>query len=293
MIDADIAYLTKNYSKPFRLMIEVWPEAPVQTIPSTPQPVPYSDPNSTYRGILPDYILKGVSGNGIDAFAMDYGGYVAALWRPAVMDRYIALINYLGAKYDSNPYVELISAIPETGVAVLKTAAATDPTYSWSNFFAQLQRLAQAMTVSWPTTNRLIETNYASTGGGSSDMSAFIKFAYQKGLALGENDILYNNGSSGYETASEQIVRGAYVGLAPLIYQETSDWAIWQWETATGVEAYCYGSLKCTHLAWGNHHNYGTPAQNWSTGVVPALQAVKFRINSACPSSYANRCNTK
>lgn len=312
MIDSDLAFLaalSKKYGTTFRLIIAVREGATGSggTL-ATPQPVPYSTASMTYRGgILPDYIINGVSGLGKDAVLDGYGtGVHPALWRAPVMDRFIALIKYLGTKYDSNPNVEMFVPIGETAWNL--TPAPGD--LNGSNWTTQMKRLVDAVSSAWPTTVKILTNNFSGTNYSPADVVAVSQYAVSKGVGFGGPDILY--GSYG-ESVGALILRGAgttyvdarhpewgtanfgtvdYRGQIPIAYQEQANAYVWTGETSEGVESYAYNTLKATHVVWANHGTAGTAAQQWLTGVVPALTAVSYRINGACPAIYKGNCKT-
>lgn len=115
LIDADLAQLallsaaaTATYHKPinFKLIIVVSTYNYSHSMPVVPQD---TSPNS--RAAIPDYLVTGVTpGGDVFPFLTSVPVGLLAWWHPKVVDRMIALQNYLGARYDSNPEVEFIWA---------------------------------------------------------------------------------------------------------------------------------------------------------------------------------------
>jgi hypothetical protein len=204
------------------------------------------------------------------------------------MDRYIELLNFLGKKYDGNPYVEAIVAIGETGVSVASPPADLNA----AAFNTQLKRLVDALVTNWPTTNKVINNNWGATNTDAAALLSVSQYAASKGVGFGGPDILY---APYQETDGSLIHRGAggrfgttdYRLKIPSIYRESGAWSEL---TAAGVENYAYGTLKATHVMWQNHPGDHTTLLNWVTGLVPALNAVAFRVVTACPTSYVNGC---
>jgi len=297
LIDADLAALaalSAKYGVDFKLIIKFTFEATAnQRLPSVPQPTPYTSGASSYRGMLPDYIIA--SGN----IAVNPGGtgYEAAWWRSEVYTRYNTLIAAAGARYDANPHVEMFMPILETGVAI----ATLPGDYTPAAAVAAFNSIVAATAAAWPTTVKVFNSNWNPTGTGINDLLSASQNAVANGFGFGGPDILYPPQQA--ETFGSQILRGAggsfgsidYRGTVASAYQEEADYSNWTNETSVGVEAYTYNTLKSTHVLWSDHgtygNSYGASGDNWSD-VVAALQAQSFRIHSACPTNYSGGCNT-
>lgn len=156
VLDAILARLKTAYNKPKRLVIYLWL---------------YGGSLGQNDGsVLPMYIQQGqnygpspVAGSygwwGQNAKGQSAGRFAPALHRPAVMDRLIALVQALGARYDNEPYLEAINF--EEDAAITQSAsgyANPDPNYSDAAWLAQLERLLAATTAAFPHTN-VIEDN--------------------------------------------------------------------------------------------------------------------------------------
>jgi hypothetical protein len=106
-LDAILDRLKTHYGTPRHLVITLYPSGPV---------------GQWYKGddrVIPTYIQQDkaygpspVSGSygwwGVNANGAATGPYEPALWRPAVMERYIALVQALAAHYDNDPYFEAL-----------------------------------------------------------------------------------------------------------------------------------------------------------------------------------------
>ncbi len=94
--------------------------------------------------------------------------FTAALWRPKVMARFIALIQALGAKYNSEPLLEGI-LLPETNSLV---APGTD----WSDaaLEPQLESLITAAVQAFPNTNVAIMHNELGAQGPTNKFTNFL-----------------------------------------------------------------------------------------------------------------------
>ncbi len=309
LIDNDLAQLAQlsaadgvTYRLIILVMTETWTAAP---IPPAPQGAPYGAANNS-GSVVPDFLIDGISGNGSDVIAQsdNGGGYDLSLWRPAVMTRYIALLNYLGAKYDSNPNVEAIIPVSETGVPLTSSLPADYSSSAWDD---QYQNMAAFMSTSWPTTNKIFDDNWGVPGDPLPALSTqYAAIAANAGWGFGGPDVIYLapygvltplSGVGGNETSGEAVIRGEgsgygdtlYKGAVPLAFQVQANAYTWLNQTSAGTESYGYSSLGVTHFIWVDLGTNGTSTQDWS-GILSALGNVGYRINTACPSKYVNGC---
>jgi hypothetical protein len=299
---ATLAALSAQYGVDFKLIIEfTLADTGAHAPPSVPQPTPYSSGSSGYRnGMVPDYIIRGISGLGTDIVlsrSMPEGGYQAIWWRPAVNARYCALLAAAGARYDSNPHVEMIIPFQEVGIG-MNIGMPSD--YSSAAAVTGWNNISRTVATSWPQSVKIFNNNWYWTNSQLSDLLAISQYAVSQGFGFGGPDILYSPQQT--ETNGSMILRGAgggygtsdYRGKIPSAYEEQADYGVWINETSAGVETYAYNTLESTHVMWGNHGTYGNSwgasGDNWSD-VVAALQAQNFRIHSACPAEYVGGCN--
>jgi hypothetical protein len=122
--------------------------------------------------IVPQYIQQNAAyGNSPVSGSYGWWGYTAngtpnGMWAPAiyygpVMDRLIALVQALGARYDSDPNVEAIEFQEDATIAQAASAPRpADPNYSDANWYAQLQRLLSASTSAFPHTNVIMDNSW-------------------------------------------------------------------------------------------------------------------------------------
>lgn len=119
------------------------------------------------RSALPTYILNDPT-YGVSPVAGSYGWWggtgngntaVAALYRPAVMNEYIKLIQALGQRYDSNPLFEGV-IFPETSWVIGASADNGAPDYSDDSFSAEIVAWLKAATAAFPSTNIAVANTY-------------------------------------------------------------------------------------------------------------------------------------
>jgi hypothetical protein len=102
-----------------------------------------------------------VTGRGNGAFSGEIA--IARLWDPAVMDRLVALSNAYAARYDGNPYFEMLS--------IGESALPAWPGMSVPSLYQQVKRFYTAVATAWPHTMGRMVLNYTDT---DSSMKAFI-----------------------------------------------------------------------------------------------------------------------
>jgi hypothetical protein len=155
VLDAALARLKTAYNKPKHLIIGMWMYGQSglgnnqdwRVLPLYIQ----QDPKYGASPVAGMYGWWGPSSNGKST-----GQWAPAYYNPAVMDRYIALIQALGNHFDSDPYVEGLyiqedSAVAEAG----GNASPPDPKYSDQAWLTQLERLLTASTAAFPHTSVL------------------------------------------------------------------------------------------------------------------------------------------
>jgi hypothetical protein len=153
-LDALLERLKTQYGTPRHLVITLYPSGPV-TIwkPGDASTIPaYIQQDKAY-GASP------VSGSygwwGVNSGGASTGGYEPALWRPAVMDRFIALIQALAARYDNDPYFEGVM-FQEAVYHVI--AQGSD--YTNDGMTQQAKRLLTASTAAFAHTSVVFENTW-------------------------------------------------------------------------------------------------------------------------------------
>src|SRR5262249_28348654 len=93
-------------------------------------------------------------------------GYAAAIHRQVVMDRFIALMQAVGAHFDGDPNFEAIM-IQEDAWMVQRLSGAPD--FSVEAFSTQLKRLLTSVTAAFPHTSVVMQATWNGTKGNSTD----------------------------------------------------------------------------------------------------------------------------
>ena len=190
VLDAILNRLKTQYNKPKRLVIVIMPgtfAAPMRN-------------NSS--NTIPAYILNGseygpspIAGSygwwGMNAGGVSTGAYHAAFFRPAVMNRFIALINALGAHYDSDPNVEAFMIQEDSWMVGAWVGA---PDYSKTAFMPMMQQLLSASTAAFPHTNVVLQNTWLTTQQATMDLEAWM---VANRVAPGAADVLGLTGLQG------------------------------------------------------------------------------------------------
>jgi hypothetical protein len=85
-------------------------------------------------------------------------GLITGLWRPAVMDQYIAFMEAFAAEFDGHPALEQVSFVPETAYGISAPSRAAD--YSDAAYSTQLQRMYDAAALAFTQTTFTGGVNY-------------------------------------------------------------------------------------------------------------------------------------
>jgi hypothetical protein len=251
---------------------------------------------------IPAYILNDPA-YGPSETAGEYGYWMSnwgtpvpmpAKWRPAVMARWIALVQALAARYDGNPAVEAIIDRDETAWQI---DSGSD--YTVSAFRTQWDALASAASAALKRTTFIHQANWI-TGGDNQTMADFLQDAYVRRTGIGGPDIfgysqLHSNPAY---IASIGITMGAagtspgtdYRGKIPSIHDVQSPELIGGLGLFTPQDIFQFANqdLQASHILW----NYvGSGTGNWSS--VQAVIDSNPVTHLSCPTAYAAvGCNT-
>jgi hypothetical protein len=154
VVDTILDRLKTRYGTPRHLILNLYPSGPVgHWSKNDHRVVPgYIQDTSTY-GPSPVPGKYGIWGPSADGEIT--GAYEPALWRPAVMDRFIALIKALGDRYDKEPYFE--GMMFQEGVYHI-LAAGSD--YTHADMLTQVKRMLTSATAAFPHTNVIYENTW-------------------------------------------------------------------------------------------------------------------------------------
>lgn len=205
VLDAILNRLKTAYHQPKHLVVTI--------VPGTWAGAPASPANSN---VLPAY-LQNDSTYGPSPSSGSYGwwgpkagGYAAALYRPAVMDRMIALVQALGQHYDADPYFEALMFQEDAWMVGLWSTASD---YSASKAVTQFERLLTAATAAFPHTSIVMENTWA---GDVSLTQNFEQWMVNNRIAPGTADTVGQSAfNAGYASSPQGLNWGlqAYMGI--------------------------------------------------------------------------------
>jgi hypothetical protein len=196
-------------------------------------------------------------------------GYIAKLWDPAVMDRFIALYTALAKRFESEPYFE--------GIVFTETATGgVGGGYTAPAYIAQLTRGIKAIRAAWPTSSVIVYDNYIMNGTTQQQID-FMKMLLTVGVYFGGPDVLPPPAES---TTGEEIYRGE-VGGVDYRGRMRSGFSVQAPElggtkgafTPQQLFDHCAKTNKCRYMFWMRNTETGGPEQQWSTGILPFLRA--------------------
>ncbi|WP_181043668.1 hypothetical protein V5P93_005036 [Actinokineospora auranticolor] len=263
------------------------------------------DPGGFLNAVLPSYLTTDTTYGSAPKAGTNgwwYGGsgfaITAAVWRQAVTDRVIALLQALGARYNSNPDVE--------GVVLTETASQVGEGggYNDNTLLSQLERTLTAATAAFPNTNVVIENNFL---GNQPNTSALVLFQNSHRVAESGPDLLGKTAADKTSppkelTWGQQCVTG-YPGtgcanltgsIAVIQNVDEPELLGTQFQGAgapfTPLDIYHNGEdyLHASHLMWT--YLVGRPTNNWPT-IAAMVDTHPIRY-TACPTSYPG-CDTR
>jgi hypothetical protein len=187
VLDAIMTRLKTAYPKPKRMVLVVLPGTFAQKH------------SSNNGGSIPMYLQTDskygpspTSGSygwwGLNQDGVSNGLYSAALYRPAVMDRFIALNNALGAHFDGEPNFEGYM-IQENSWMVQGWAGAPD--YKTDLVIPQFKRMLTAATAAFPHTSVIMQNTWFTTAQPTVD---FEQWMVTNRIAPGAADVYGQTG---------------------------------------------------------------------------------------------------
>lgn len=250
-----------DYSAGFRLL-----DAEIEKLASlgkrliwNPHPAWWTSSGSTLpSGFIPVYLQSADYSGGAVRCAT---GWVARVWEKPVGDRWIAMMNAYGARYDSHPHMEMVKPFFESAIPWNSTYPAPS---SWNSEIALRNHMLVTLTEmrkSWPSTMLMANTSWIR------DMGQL--FAALPGLKAGAggtdmypHPYAYPGGSTHEDTESDRVYLGkgddrgvgrgvVYKGVIPYM-NENQDPVYSSKEGAyLPQELYKQGMLLGqTHFAW-------------------------------------------
>jgi hypothetical protein len=206
VLDSILNRLQTQYNKPKHLVIALMPGAFAGSMGSDDgSTIPlYIQQDSTY-GASPSTGSYGWWGPSA-------GSYAAAIWRPAVMDRLIALIQVLGAHYDGQPNFEGLLFQEDSWIVSAAEGSPAAPDYSDSAMVTQLQRLLTAATAAFPHTTVAVENTWLQNPGPT---QSFEQWMVNNRIAPASSDAVGQSAFANYNYGTNGLAWGlqAYMGI--------------------------------------------------------------------------------
>jgi hypothetical protein len=169
-LDALLNHLRTAYSKPKHLVLVVLPGRFGGALGSSDgRAVPLHIQSGAAYGASP--VAGSYGWWNKDSTEGSSAGYVAALFRPAVMDQYIALVRALGARYDGDPNFEGIMFQEGSWMLGLYKNA---PDYTKEANIAQLKRMLLAATSAFPRTNVIMQNTWLEDPASTQDFELWM-----------------------------------------------------------------------------------------------------------------------
>ena len=245
--------------------------------------------------IFPDYIVNGSSYGITVSSQIAKPTRFARSWQQATNDRIIALVQAYGARYNGNPYLEMVN-FGETAIGGVTTDG-----FSNQALLAQMQRLIVATRAAWPNTGLRIGANDLAP---DSLMTQLFTTCEKYACAVGGPDVW-----PATVTQADRVFAGLdqYQKQVYTDYRDRMPWAIeiqspelaGQWTPKELYDATVYGyyatqdkfavpSMKTKYVIWYVNTGWtGGAAQAWSTGELPFIRSTGGNVHSTtCPTTY-------
>lgn len=237
-IEEDLAYLRKQNQK---LILEVW--------------------DTTFDGHslpVPDYLLGVTYGGGI---ARESRSVIRTKrWLPAVMDRYLLLMETLGKRFDRDPdfagFIHTETAVSPKGSGFEDFKAAA--------YDIQMRRLIAKSRKAFPNTPVIVFGNWYPDWG-EKGLGSLAEYAQAEGVGWGGPDLLPGKKIWGYN-----IIR-ANAGRMPLGLSAQWDSYKGTW-TAQQLLDFAE-ELKLNFVFWGYFNRHKQGGLSLAVNVIPAVEA--------------------
>lgn len=257
-IEADLAYL---HQQDQRLILEVW--------------------DNSFDGKMvpvPDYLLGAAYKGGIAHPAGHRSVTRTKRWVPAVMDRYLALVQALGNRFDKDPD---FAGFIHTETAMESKGSGFED-YDGAEFDAQMRRLVADSRKAFPGTPVILFGNYYSYKG-PEGLEALARFALGNGVGWGGPDL-----RPGKETWGDKIIRSnagqMALGLSAQYESYNGKWTVPQLLNSATKD------LKLNFVFWGCFDRHRQGGLSFLRDVIPAVNACGDELSTLRPANLPFRC---
>jgi hypothetical protein len=259
-IEADLIYLRRQSQ---RLILEVWDNQFLG------EPIPP----------VPDYLLTPAYKGGI-AYPEKAPKVVRTKrWVPAVMDRYLLLIDALGQRFDRDPY---FAGLIHTETSMEKKGPGFED-FSGAAYDGQLRRMIVASRKAFPSTPVILFGNWSSYRG-QEGLVSLGKCALEAGVGWGGPDLCPWQKTWGYD-----IIR-SYPGQMPLGLAA-------QYESYKGERSvlqlldFAIKDLKLNFVFWLYVDRHRSGGLSFNADVIPAVNAYPQNLCTERPANLALSSN--
>ncbi len=253
-IAADLAYLRGQNQ---RLVLEVWDNSFLG------EPAPP----------VPDYLLDAAYSGGIARPAANPKVVRTKRWVPAVMDRYLLLVQALGKRFDLDP--QFAGFIHTETAMEMKGQGFED--FSGAAYDAQMRRLVTDSRKAFPNTPVIVFGNWYSYRG-SEGLADLARLAQAAGVGWGGPDLCPGSKIWGYD-----ILR-SYAGQMPLGLSAQWDSYKGAW-TVPQLLDLATQELKLNFVFWGYFNRRKSGGLSFAEDVLPGINAYSGSLVTQRPAN--------
>lgn len=209
-------------------------------------------------------------------------GWIMPVWRPAIMDRFIAYVTAMGAVYDEDARIEGL-VMCESASSLVSPFPAD---YSRSALATQLKRLYSASVIAWPHTSVFANLNSL-----SGELVGLLEHAHVENMGFSSPDAVDTNGVRlfrGETVATEGTPDMDHRGVMP--HLEVASSPVLGGKDDNGPPSNVINwsqTNSVTHLSW---YAGGTATYSWAS-ILSAIEADPL-LTTACPSVFGGTCDT-
>jgi len=253
-LEADLAFLQHQNQ---RLILEVWDNSFLG------EPVPP----------VPDYLLADAYKGGIARPEKNPKVVRTKRWVPAVMDRYLLLVQALGQRFDHDPY---FAGFIHTETAMEHKGPGFED-FDAVAYDGQMRRLVAASRQAFPSTPVIVFGNWYPYHG-ADGLAALGKYAQTSGVGWGGPDLTPGRDICGYD-----IIR-ANAGQMPLGLSAQWDSYKGAW-TASQLLDFAIKDMKLNFVFWGDFDRQKTGGLSFVKDILPAVEARAQTLSTSRPAN--------
>jgi alpha-galactosidase len=256
-IEADLALLHRQQQ---RLFLEVWDNSfDGKTMP------------------VPDYLLGAEYKGGIARPENNKRVTRTKRWVPAVMDRYLLLVEALGKHFDNNPdfagFIHTETAMEDKGDGF--------EDYSGIDFDVQMHRLIAESRKAFPHTPVIVQGNWYSYDG-LAGLMKLAEYAEEEGVGWAGPDLVPGQDIWGYEIIKRK------AGKMPLGLSAQWDSYKGKW-TAKQLLDFAVNDMKLNFIFWGSFNRRTGGGLSFRGDILPSVNAYAESPSAALPVNLTKK----